>query len=91
MNEPIIVNSRAAGQIEGTLKQVRELNAHLQTYIEALGAALDVPPGWRFDPQIMAFVPPPDSQARHVAELSGSAHLPTEENAAAVAAETGGA
>jgi len=30
----------------------------LRTYIEAVGAALDVPPGWRFDVQTMAFMPP---------------------------------
>jgi hypothetical protein len=30
----------------------------LRTYVEAVGAALDVPAGWRFDVQTMAFVPP---------------------------------
>jgi hypothetical protein len=37
----------------------------LRTYVEAVGAALDVPPGWRFDVQAMAFMPPAGEPVDH--------------------------
>ena len=38
--------------------QLDQLPKTIQAYINALGAQLDIAPGWRFDRDAMAFVPP---------------------------------
>ena len=61
MTQPITINERAAATVRNILDTIeagRKASEHLPTYVEALGAALEIPPGWRFDVQQMAFVPP---------------------------------
>ena len=58
MNEPIAISSRAADSIRNMLEQSQRLQDALRTFVEALGAQLDIPQGWRFDVQTMAFMPP---------------------------------
>lgn len=58
MNEPIIISARAADQLRQMLEQSQRLQDTIRLTVEAFGVALDVPPGWRFDVQRMAFVPP---------------------------------
>ena len=62
MNEPIIISSRAAKQVQEFMDAARRINEQAQTYVEALAAALDVPAGWQLDVQRMAFVEPPAAQ-----------------------------
>lgn len=68
MNELVVISERAADSIRALMERSQRLQDTLQTYVEALGAQLDVPSGWRFDPQMMAFVPPveqPSPDERH--------------------------
>ncbi len=58
MNEPISISPRAAADLRQLLEQSQRINDRLNIYVEAIGAALDVAPGWRFDVQSMAFLPP---------------------------------
>ena len=61
MTQPITINQRAAATVHNILDTIeagRKASEHLPTYVEALGAALEIPPGWRFDVQTMAFMPP---------------------------------
>ncbi len=58
MSEPITISARAEGQLRQMLEQSQRLQDALRVTVEALGAQLDVPQGWRFDVQTMAFVPP---------------------------------
>jgi len=58
MNEPIAISPRAADSIRTMLEQSQRLQDTLRATVEALGAQLDVPQGWRFDTQTLAFVPP---------------------------------
>ena len=58
MNEPIAISQRAAADMRQLLEQSQRINDRLNVYVEAIGAALDVAPGWRFDVQSMAFLPP---------------------------------
>jgi Fe-S cluster assembly iron-binding protein IscA len=60
MSAPIAVSARAANDVRSLVEQSQRLQDTLRTYVEALGAALDVPAGWRFDTQQMEFVPPPE-------------------------------
>ena len=66
MTQPITINERAAATVHNILDTIeagRKASEHLPTYVEALGAALDVPTGWRFDVQQMAFMPPAEQAA----------------------------
>ena len=63
MSEPITISSRAAKQVQELVDAARKLNEQTQTFVEGLAAALDVPAGWQFDVQRMAFVPPPAAPA----------------------------
>lgn len=67
MTQPIIINQRTAATVTQLVDRMNQAQDTLRTYIEAVGAALDVPPGWRFDVQTMAFVPPTGEQAQSVA------------------------
>ena len=58
MNECIDISPRAAGELEQMFAQLDQLPKTIQAYINALGAQLDIAPGWRFDRDAMAFVPP---------------------------------
>jgi len=58
VTEPIAINQRAAADLRQLIEQAQRINDRLNLYVEAIGAALDVAPGWRFDVQTMAFVPP---------------------------------
>ncbi len=58
MTQPITLNQRTAGTVAQLVDRMQQAQETLRTYVEAVGAALDVPPGWRFDVQVMAFVPP---------------------------------
>ena len=56
--EAIEISPRAADIVRQMLEQAQRLQDALRATVEALGAQLDVPQGWRFDTQTMAFVPP---------------------------------
>ena len=58
MNEPIAISTRAADSVRTMLEQSQRLQDTLRATVEALGAQLDVPQGWRFDTQALTFVPP---------------------------------
>ena len=58
MTQPITINQRTRANVVQLVDHVHQSQETLRTYIEAVGAALDVPPGWRFDVQTMAFMPP---------------------------------
>ena len=58
MTHPITLNQRTATTVAQLVDRMQQAQETLRTYVEAVGAALDVPPGWRFDVQTMAFVPP---------------------------------
>ncbi len=62
---PIIISSRAADSVRQILDQAQRLQDALRLTVETLGAQLDVPQGWRFDTQSMAFVPPADMAQPH--------------------------
>lgn len=63
MNEPISISPRAAADLRQLLEQSQRINDRLNVYVEAIGAALDVAPGWRFDVQTMTFMPPAEQAA----------------------------
>ena len=72
MMQSIVINERSAATVRNILDTIeagRKASEHLPTYVEALGAALDVPPGWRFDVQTMAFMPP--AEQAEIPGLSG--------------------
>ncbi len=78
MKDEITISPRAADSVRQMLERSQRLQDGLQTFVEALGAQLDVPQGWRFDTQAMAFVPPPTNpEAVGQGELAPTA-LPTE-------------
>ena len=58
MKQPITINQRTATTVEQLVDRMNQAQETLRTYVEAVGSALDVPPGWRFDVQTMAFMPP---------------------------------
>lgn len=58
MTQPITINQRTTATVGQLLDRMQQAQETLRTYVEAVGAALDVPPGYRFDVQTMAFVPP---------------------------------
>jgi len=55
---PITINQRTTATVIQLIDRMNQAQETLRTYVEAVGAALDVPPGWRFDGQTMAFMPP---------------------------------
>jgi len=55
---PITINQRTAASVVQLVDRMQQAQETLRTYVEAVGAALDVPPGYRFDVQTMAFMPP---------------------------------
>ncbi len=63
MTQPITINQRTTATVAQLVDRMQQAQETLRTYIEAVGAALDVPPGWRFDVQTMAFMPPAGEQA----------------------------
>jgi len=58
VTQPITINQRTAATVVQLVDRMQQAQETLRTYVEAVGAALDVPPGWRFDVQTMAFMPP---------------------------------
>ena len=68
MTQPITINQRTATTVAQLVDRMNQAQETLRTYIEAVGAALDVPPGWRFDVQAMAFMPPAGEQAADPAQ-----------------------
>jgi hypothetical protein len=58
VTHPITINQRTATTVTQLVDRMQQAQETLRTYVEAVGAALDVPAGWRFDVQTMAFVPP---------------------------------
>ena len=70
MNQPIEISPRAAGELEQMFSQLDQLPKTIQAYINALGAQLDIAPGWRFDRDAMAFVPPTNPAATAPGELA---------------------
>ena len=62
MTTPITINQRTTATVIQLVDRMNQAQETLRTYVEAVGAALDVPPGWRFDVQAMAFMPPAGEQ-----------------------------
>ena len=62
MNDAITISVRAAESVRQYIEQSQRLQDALRATVEALAAQLDVPHGWRFDTQTMAFVPPPTNR-----------------------------
>ena len=62
MTQPITINQRTAATVTQLVDRMQQAQDTLRTYVEAVGAALDVPAGWRFDVQTMAFVPPQEQR-----------------------------
>jgi hypothetical protein len=62
VTQPITINQRTAATVVQLVDRMQQAQETLRTYVEAVGAALDVPPGWRFDVQTMAFVPPQEQR-----------------------------
>jgi len=58
VTQPITINERTTATVIQLVDRMNQAQETLRTYVEAVGAALDVPPGWRFDVQTMAFMPP---------------------------------
>ena len=58
MTHPITLNQRTATTVAQLVDRMQQAQETLRAYVEAVGAALDVPPGYRFDVQTMAFMPP---------------------------------
>ncbi len=58
MTQPITINQRTTATVIQLVDRMNQAQETLRTYVEAVGAALDVPAGWRFDVQTMAFMPP---------------------------------
>ncbi len=58
MTQPIPINQRTEATVTQLVDRMQQAQETLRTYVEAVGAALDVPPGYRFDVQTMAFMPP---------------------------------
>lgn len=58
MTQPIPINQRTATTVAQLVDRMQQAQETLRTYVEVVGAALDVPPGYRFDVQTMAFMPP---------------------------------
>ena len=63
MTQPITINQRTATTVGQLVDRMQQAQETLRTYVEAVGAALDVPAGYRFDVQTMAFVPPAEEHA----------------------------
>ena len=62
MTQPITINQRTATTVAQLVDRMQQAQETLRTYVETVGAALDVPPGYRFDVQAMAFMPPAGEQ-----------------------------
>ena len=56
--DAIEISPRAADSVRQMVEQAQRLQDALRATVEALGAQLDVPAGWRFDTNAMAFVAP---------------------------------
>jgi len=65
VTQPITLNQRTATTVTQLLDRMNQAQETLRTYVEAVGSALDVPPGWRFDVQAMAFMPPAGEPVDH--------------------------
>ena len=74
MTQPITINQRTAATVTQLVDRMQQAHDTLRTYVEAVGAALDVPAGWRFDVQTMAFMPP-------AGEMNDTESLPGEAQA----------
>lgn len=72
MSESIAINKRAADNIRALIEQSQRAQDTLRTFVEAVGAQLDIPSGWRFDTQTMSFVPP----ANEATDTSGNEQYP---------------
>lgn len=72
--DAIEISPRAADSVRQMLEQAQRLQDALRATVEALGAQLDVPAGWRFDTQAMAFLPPTNPAAT----VPGESALPNE-------------
>ena len=89
MTQPITINQRTAATVTQLVDRMQQAQETLRTYVEAVGAALDVPPGYRFDVQTMAFVPPqeqreipgldPEFVRTHEGVFCGSAEVDSEQ------------
>lgn len=57
--QPIEVGEKGRQQLRELIDAIERAEGQANTYLAGLMAGLDVPDGWQFDPQAMAFVPPP--------------------------------
>jgi len=61
--DAIEISPRAADSVRQMVEQAQRLQDALRAAVEMLGAQLDVPAGWRFDTNAMAFLPPTNPAA----------------------------
>lgn len=57
--QTIKIGDKAAAQVRDLLAEARSIDEQLGAFLRGLGLGLSVPDDWRFDPRLMAFVPPP--------------------------------
>lgn len=55
----IVIEEKNAKLLRGLFRQIDLLNAQARGQVDALAASHDVPAGWQFDVERMAFVAPP--------------------------------
>ena len=58
MGYAIAIKEASAKLLRQRMQQIEMLNAQIRGYVDALAMENDVPAGWRFDLEQMAFVEP---------------------------------
>lgn len=61
MSDPIAVPPAFAERISLYLEQQRQLQTIVQTAVSTAAVCLGVPQGWQYNPEALAFVPPPEA------------------------------
>lgn len=68
-NVPIPLPEKAKQRVQQSIDAIEEMQRNAGTFLEGVAATLDVPQGYTFDQNVMAFVPPvaPPSEAAPIA------------------------
>lgn len=64
MANVIAIKEGSAKALRQRMQQIEVLNAQMRGFVDALAAENDVPAGWQFDIERMAFVAPPAPPAQ---------------------------
>ncbi len=57
--QPIALPPKAKARVQQSIDNIEEIQKATGAYLEGVAASLDVPDGYTFDQNAMAFVPPP--------------------------------